>query len=302
MKYITFSGNLTTFYETGMEYLGLGIDMTRFQTLNPHYDPQDKNKGPQYYSSYEGLILLKKNDKIDIETPEGVVTFIIGNPSLAKAHQYKFGEAYPKELTDPKELSEWVKHFAPENIKGTITREVKKVAFYGGTFDPMHLGHKKIIEQLHYHFDEVCVVPTNNYLKKNFTFTLSERINAAQAVADNYSNVTVLDWALQMDTSKTYEMFLKLQSLYGIEPVIAIGEDNLVGIEKWQNFSQLKSLPFMIFHRAGAPVNDIPLTNYQFIKNFNISASSTAIRAENNIQNIPPECLKYYDLLKLAKD
>lgn len=302
MKYIEFKGNLTTHYETGMEYLGLGVylDHPKFRTINRSYNPQDSNYGPEYFWTYEGLILLKKNDKLEIELIDGSIqTFMIGNRTLAKEHGYKLGEAYPQEL-NLSELHLWAAQFN-SNLKAKIIRPIKKVAFYGGTFDPMHLGHKKIIEHLHYSFDEVIVLPTNNYNKKDFIFTLDERIHACQAVANNYNNVKVIDWSLHMETSKTYEMFLKLKELYAVEPVIVIGSDNISSIEKWVNYEELKKCPFLIFQRGTEKVTP-PLENYQIINNAAPSVSSTDIKASYQIDNIPAECHSSYNLIKMKKD
>lgn len=299
MKFLEFTGTLTTFYETGMEHLGLGLNLEspQFKDKNPNYGPKNP-KEPEYFYSYEALILLKRNDRIEIEVDGTVNIFHIGNRNVAQSHGYKFGEAYPLEFS-LEQLDQWIKLFH-KPLKAKIIRPIKTVAFYGGTFDPLHVGHKAIIQDLHYRFDEVCVLPTNNYTKKNFLFPIENRIKAAQAVANNFNNVKVLDWSLFMETSKTYEMFLKLKNMYGIEPVIVIGSDNLQSINQWLNFSELQKCPFLIFNRGEEKIV-APLENYQVVNNFNYNVSSSNIKKSQKSDEIPSECHIHYDLKQLKK-
>lgn len=299
MKYLTFEGTLETYYETGMEHLALGLQLSdeRFKQKNSSFTGDPKN-GPEYYYSLEGFIFLQPQDRLEVITDKGTEVFMIGNKSLAKDDSYRFGSAYPKEISS-NELSQWSSFFA-KNCTAKIIRPIKKLAFYGGTFDPIHLGHKAIIEQLHYQFDLVCVLPTNNWTKKTFTFSLEERLQAIEAVANNYSNVTTLDWSLYEDTTSTLEVFKKLKSQYGIDPVIVIGSDNIKGIQNWKNFTELKDLPFMVFQRGEKIINN-PLTNCQILTNFNKNYSSTEIRNLNLIESIPVESRKFLNLHKIGK-
>lgn len=296
MIYLNYHGKLTTYFETGMEHLGLGLQLqeSKFKTKNDRYDGTHKN-GPEFYESLEGLILLRPGDRVDISTPQGLQTFLIGNRTLAQQDGYRLGGAYPKETID---LPTFVNFFQTE-LSATIIRPVKKVALYGGTFDPIHLGHKEIINQLHYQFDVVYVLPTNNWTKSKFTFSLPERIAALNAVSQNYINVQVLDWSLKEDTTSTYQMFNKLKKNLGIDPVIVIGTDNLLNIKQWKNYSQLKKLPFLIFQRGEMPTQ-VPLNNYQMV-NFNKSYSGTEIRQKRLIDLIPPEARPHLDLRKIGE-
>lgn len=302
MKYQYFTGFLETYYETGMEHLALGVqvDDKRFKTPNSNYNGDPKN-GPEHYLSLEGLVMLEKGDRIEITTPEGVTVFNIGNRSLAAAHNYRLGSAYPIELSEVSDLKEFTQYFNDnQKIKGTIIRPIKTIALYGGTFDPIHIGHKSIIEQLHYHFDVVYVLPTNNWTKKSFCFTIEERIKACQAVAQNHLNVEVLDWSLREDTTSTFNMFEKIKAQSGVEPKIIIGSDNLQGIEKWKNFDLLKNLPFIVMQRGDIPKNN-PLINSQ-IWPMQKNISATEIRNNNLIDQIPVEAQMVLELGKMKKD
>jgi nicotinate-nucleotide adenylyltransferase len=302
MKYQYFHGLLETYYETGMEHLALGVqvDDDRFKTPNSQYNG-DPKFGPEYYLSLEGLVTLEPGDRLEIMTEAGLSVFNIGNRPLAQSHQYRFGSAYPVEISSVSELGNFTKYFnQTKKISATIIRPIKTIALYGGTFDPIHLGHKAIIDQLHYQFDVVYVLPTNNWTKNKFCFSLEERINACWAVAKNYLNVEVLDWSLREDTTSTYAMFEKIKAESEVAPKIVIGSDNLSGITKWKNFELLKSLPFIVIKRGEEKFNN-PLVNSQ-VWPMQKNISATEIRNNFLINQIPPEAHKVLDLKKMKKD
>lgn len=297
MKHLSFTGTLSTYYETGMEHLGLvlEVDSPQFKIPNPKFGQANEI---EFFRTLDGTVFLRPNDRLEVDTDSGIQVFMIGNRNLAKEDGYKFGSVYPKEISSISDLKNFIKHFNSES-KAKVIRPIKNAAFYGGTFDPIHIGHKEIIKQLHYQFDVVFVLPSNNWTKKDFVFSLDERLKAVQAVANNFLNVEVLNWSLNEDTGSTLSMFNKIKSLIGFEPKIVIGSDNLKNIHNWKNFEELKNLPFVVFQRQDLP-KDIKITNYQII-NFNKNCSSTEIRNNNLINLIPLEAQEFLSLEKISK-
>ena len=53
-----------------------------------------------------------------------------------------------------------------------------KVAFFGGSFDPPHIGHKKIIDYCIKSFDKVLLVPNKKSVDqyKNNIASINERL------------------------------------------------------------------------------------------------------------------------------
>lgn len=68
---------------------------------------------------------------------------------------------------------------------------MKKV-LYPGSFDPITKGHMNIISQASNLFDEVYIAVLQNPLKKNFMFTLEERIELINELYKNYNNIKVV--------------------------------------------------------------------------------------------------------------
>jgi pantetheine-phosphate adenylyltransferase len=64
------------------------------------------------------------------------------------------------------------------------------IAVYPGTFDPMTLGHEDVVRRAIQLFDRVIVAVAAGHHKRAM-FSLEERIEMAQVVADPYPHVTV---------------------------------------------------------------------------------------------------------------
>ena len=59
-----------------------------------------------------------------------------------------------------------------------------------GSFDPMTLGHRDVVEQALDIFGSVTVIVANN-VKKSYAFTPEQRVEIARAVCDGLSGVEV---------------------------------------------------------------------------------------------------------------
>ena len=63
-------------------------------------------------------------------------------------------------------------------------------AVYAGSFDPVTRGHLWMIEQAAKLFDSLIVAVGDNY-KKNYTFTLEQRVSFLESLTSGYSNIEV---------------------------------------------------------------------------------------------------------------
>ncbi len=63
---------------------------------------------------------------------------------------------------------------------------------YTGSFDPITKGHMNIIEQASKLFDEVVVAILVNPNKKNYLFTMEERLEIVQKLYEKMNNVKVI--------------------------------------------------------------------------------------------------------------
>jgi cytidyltransferase-like protein len=69
----------------------------------------------------------------------------------------------------------------------------RRIALYGGSFDPLHSAHKEIIKHLSKHFDLVILIPTNvTYYKANTPmFTFDDRCKVISNEIAKYDNVVI---------------------------------------------------------------------------------------------------------------
>ena len=63
---------------------------------------------------------------------------------------------------------------------------------YTGSFDPITKGHMNIIEQASKLFDEVVVAILVNPNKKNYLFTLEERLEIIKSLYEKMDNIKVI--------------------------------------------------------------------------------------------------------------
>src|SRR5699024_12517929 len=71
---------------------------------------------------------------------------------------------------------------------------MKKIGLFGGTFDPPHIGHFIIAEEVKYQFelDEIWFIPTNEPPHKaQVYFSPSERLEILQRTVDKTSGFSV---------------------------------------------------------------------------------------------------------------
>jgi len=115
-------------------------------------------------------------------------------------------------------------------------RKGAEYALFGGSFDPVHLGHIEIVKKALKIVDKVIVVPTFlNPFKSHFAANPETRLNWCKEAFD-FENVIVSDFEIKnAKPTFTIETFNALSKDYNIKYII-IGADNLKSITKWARF------------------------------------------------------------------
>ncbi|WP_457563332.1 nicotinate (nicotinamide) nucleotide adenylyltransferase [Caminibacter pacificus] len=153
-----------------------------------------------------------------------------------------------------------------------------KTAIFGGSFDPVHLGHieivKKALENLD--IDKVIIVPNYlNPLKKSFSAPPELRLKWLKEVFSDFEKVEVSDYEIS-----------KNRPVYSIETVkhfkptyFIIGSDNLKTLDKWKNIQELKNMvEFVVATRGELDENLLKKHNIKKIINIDVPISSMEIR------------------------
>lgn len=134
---------------------------------------------------------------------------------------------------------------------------MKKIAIYGGTFDPIHHGHlivaREALERLG--TDEVIFIPARvSPLRKATPIARDElRLLMIQAAIENEPGFAVDDCELRRPPpSYTIDTVEQIRSKGDATIYCLIGEDNVVELKKWRRFADLeKMVRFIVLDRTG---------------------------------------------------
>ncbi len=162
---------------------------------------------------------------------------------------------------------------------------MKTIALFGGSFDPLHIGHEAIVKSLLEikQIDKVMIMPTFlNPFKSKSSVSAEERFRCLKNHFDKFENVEVSDYEVlqkrKVPTIKSVEYLLKkYKKIY-----LVIGADNLASLKKWQNYEKLNELvTFIVASRNGIKIPKEFLT-----LDIDIDISSTQLRRKKMQQRI----------------
>ena len=184
------------------------------------------------------------------------------------------------------------------SVKRLTVGGLKKIAIYGGTFDPVHHAHlilaRQAIETLD--LDKVILVPAAiSPLKKAAPVASGEvRLAMLQAAIKDEPEFEVTECELlrpppsyTIDTVEEIRQRECDASIYCL-----IGEDNVEQLPQWHRFAELEKLVrFVVLDRSGKQ----PSHSYQLIhRRFDISATEIRCRVarRESIRYLVPESVE----------
>jgi len=160
------------------------------------------------------------------------------------------------------------------------------VAFYGGSFDPPHLGHQKIVQLAieHLDIDKLLVVPAYLNPFKDSTKSLpSQRLEWCQILFDTINKVSVEDYEINEGKSTVTSQSVKYFSNKFHVKYLVIGSDNLEALPQWHNFSWLNAnIVWVIVTRKGYDLNTSNLRKWKVLS-LDSNANSTQIRDDSTL-------------------
>jgi nicotinate-nucleotide adenylyltransferase len=162
-----------------------------------------------------------------------------------------------------------------------------KIALFGGSFDPVHLGHVKMLEYCleNFDFDFIDVIPAQlSPFKKENLFTAEQRLEFLNEVFKYEKvriNTTELDRIGPSFTSLTVREYKK--NYPDAQLFMLLGSDNLKNLQDWNDFEYLcQNLTFIIFSRHDhslSNLGDLPI-NYHLVEDFDFLVSSSLIKEQ----------------------
>ena len=174
-----------------------------------------------------------------------------------------------------------------------------KIAIFGGSFDPVHLGHEKVVYTAldSLDIDKLIILPTYiSLFKDNFSASPSLRMKWLKQVFKENDKLYISDYEIKQNkpvpSINSVEYFKKTLNpslIYFI-----IGADHLKTLHKWHNYDELKSLvTFVIASR-----DNIFIPSDYLRLDINEDISSSFIRNELILEkvneNIKNEVKEYY--------
>ncbi len=165
-----------------------------------------------------------------------------------------------------------------------------QLAIFGGSFDPVHIGHEAIVHNAlnKLDIDKLVVVPTYlNPFKNSFHLEPNLRYELLKKVFDNLEKVEICDYEIkQAKPVYSIQTVKYLKNLYNASKIyLIIGADNFENLHKWYKIDELDSLvEFVIASRDGY-VNK-QLQGFKTLK-VDIDISSSQLRNEIDLNFIP---------------
>ena len=193
------------------------------------------------------------------------------------------------------------------------------IALYGGSFDPIHIGHlitaQNVIEN--YDVEKVIFIPSHVTPLKNRKLEASDedRLKMTYISTKNNNKFIISDYEIMKkdDVSYTYNTLKYFKEIYPDEKIyFIVGTDRAKDLKKWYNIEELSKLVTFIFTvRNGESLEEI-IASDEFYKTISyeimispiIEISSSLIR--DNIKNnksinymVTDECKAYIEELGL---
>jgi len=161
-----------------------------------------------------------------------------------------------------------------------------KVAIFGGSFDPPHLGHQELVQKALEILDIDLLLLVPSYLNpfKNSSLASSQqRLKWCHTLFDPINKVCVKDYEVKQGKSTFTSQSVKFfKQNYDVRYLI-IGADNLASLKKWNKYEYLnQTITWVIASRANYNLDTEGLRAWKILP-LNAPISSTQIRKDKEL-------------------
>ncbi len=170
-----------------------------------------------------------------------------------------------------------------------VNHQKPTIAIFGGSFDPPHKGHQRIVEKAieKLQIDQLFVVPAYlNPFKTSSLADASTRLAWCHTLFDPIERVKVDDYEIKEGKSTVTSQSVKhFNQRYHVKYLI-IGSDNLSTLTKWHEFEWLnETVTWVIATRDNHHLDTGALNKWELL-HIEAPMSSTRIREEKDLQFI----------------
>lgn len=127
-----------------------------------------------------------------------------------------------------------------------------KIGVFGGTFDPIHIGHVDLIKNIkeEFNLDKIYVIPAGNPYQKIKVTDFEDRFEMTKIATKSMPYVEVLDIEKDDKNSYTYNTMSKLKQIEDNDYFLICGSDCIFNIESFYNYEKLlKEFSFIVIPR-----------------------------------------------------
>ncbi len=160
------------------------------------------------------------------------------------------------------------------------------IGIFGGSFNPIHIGHMIIAENFYSQleldkvlFVPTCISPFKTIQNKEISDDI--RLDMVKNIVNNDARFDVDDYEIKSgDISYTYNTISYLKYKYPESKFfLLIGKDNLKDMDKWHNFEKLREMvSFCVSGRLVDSIYELTKISYVQINSPLIEISSSDIR------------------------
>ncbi len=132
----------------------------------------------------------------------------------------------------------------------------KKLALFGGSFNPPHLGHLSIsnlvLRRLKLNHILWLVVPENPFKKGSDYLSQKTRISLCQKLI-SHSNAKAIDFESGLKTFETFQTIKKAKRVFPKSKLFwVMGSDSIISFHKWKNSDFIaKNCTLVVVNRKG---------------------------------------------------
>ena len=185
-----------------------------------------------------------------------------------------------------------------------------KIGIFGGSFNPPHKVHRKIVETLKKqgYVDKVIIVPTGiHYEYKSNLVDNRYRLDMLHLLFYDLDYVSISDYEMKEYPVYTYQTLDYFKKRYTQDDIYFIcGMDNLSYMNEWKHFEVITKFPILALQRGNdmTSIGDLDVT---FVPFHSFDVSSTLIRdkikhEKNILSYVPKEILDYILKYQLYKE
>ena len=143
------------------------------------------------------------------------------------------------------------------------------IGIYGGSFDPIHLGHLKTATSLktELHLDHLFLLPCCEPVHKvGLKYSSNDRLKMLNLAIDNFSTLEIDSREISRGGgSYMIDTLRELKRIYKDEPIcLIIGMDSYLKIKTWKDWQEFSKLVHLvILQRQGFDLIDSSLGSFQ---------------------------------------